>query len=93
MVFEGMAAESWVLLALFVAVAAWTVHLLRQLNKSTKKSFTEIQHQMNRLEQQYMKIRPELDEMRVALETKVDYEYLERKMHDLVKIVMRKRGK
>lgn len=93
MVLEGLALESVVLLALFAAVAIWTVHLLRQLNRSTKKSFQEIQHQMNRLEQQYMKIRPELDEMRVALETKVDYEYLERKMHDLVKIVMRKRGK
>lgn len=93
MVLEGLSVESVVLLVLFVGVSAWMLHLLRQLNRTTKKSFHDIQHQMDRLEQQYVKIRPELDEMRTALESKVDYDYLEKKMHELVKIVMRRRTK
>ncbi len=93
MAFEGLTVESVILVLIFVGATAWMLHLLRQLNRTTKKSFHDLQHQMDRLEQQYVKIRPELDEMRTVLETKVDYDYLERKMHELVKIVMRRRAK
>ncbi|MBU1196967.1 hypothetical protein KJ765_00490 [Candidatus Micrarchaeota archaeon] len=93
MAFEGLTLESIILILLFLGVTYWLIHLIRQLNRTTKKSFSEITHHMNRLEQQYVKIRPELDEMRAVMDTKVDYDYLERKMHELVKIVMRrKRG-
>ncbi len=45
---------------------------------------------MDELEHQYVRIKPELDELRQELATKVDYDYLEGKMHQLVRIVASK---
>lgn len=87
----GLSLESVILILLFLAVAYWMVRLMRRLNHTTKKHFQEIQHNMDRLEQEYVKLRPELDEMKRMLDDKVEYDYLERKMHELVKIVMRRR--
>lgn len=91
MAFESFTAESVVLVVVFLAVAYWMVRLMRSLNHTTKKHFQDIQHNMDRLEQQYVKLKPELDEMRSLLEKKVEYDYLERKMHELVKILMQRR--
>ncbi|MFH1107229.1 MAG: hypothetical protein V1787_05010 [Candidatus Micrarchaeota archaeon] len=88
----GLNLESVILILIFLAVSYWMVRLMRKLNHTTKKSFQEMQHNMDRLEQEYVKLRPEIDEMKRTLDNKVEYDYLERKMHELVKIVMRRRG-
>ncbi len=84
---EELGTASILLLAFFAAVGMFMLWLFYQFRLTAKQKMHEVAGKMDELEHQYVRIKPELDELRQELATKVDYDYLEGKMHQLVRIV------
>lgn len=79
---------SVILMLVFLAVVVRVVLLFRQLNRTMKESVDKIGDKMDQLEHEYVKLKPKLDEINATLDTKVDYDFLEKKMHELVSLVL-----
>ncbi len=75
------------LLVFFAALCAFVLWLFYQFRLSARRNMHEVTKKMDELEHQYVRIKPEIDELRHELATKVDYNYLEGKMRQLVGIV------
>ncbi|MFA6048325.1 MAG: hypothetical protein WC792_00045 [Candidatus Micrarchaeia archaeon] len=84
---EEIGLISVVLLVFFAGLCAFVVWLLYQFRLSAKRNLHEVTRKMDELEHQYVRIKPEIDELRHELATKVDYDYLEGKMHQLVRLI------
>ncbi|MFH1750165.1 MAG: hypothetical protein ABH863_00645 [Candidatus Micrarchaeota archaeon] len=84
----SLSSISYVLIILFVIVVARVVMLFRELNRTMKESVGKLGDKMDSLEHEYIKLKPKLDEINATLDTKVDYDYLEKKMHELVSLVL-----
>ncbi|MFH1257631.1 MAG: hypothetical protein ABIG96_04635 [Candidatus Micrarchaeota archaeon] len=86
--FGSLSMVSWVLIIVFLAVVARVFMLFRELNRTMKDSVNRIADKMDTLEHEYIKLKPKLDEINATLDAKVDYDYLEKKMHELVTLVL-----
>lgn len=82
--FEEISLQSWLILSLFVAVSAVMVWVFLRFEKTAKESAEEITRKMDEVEREYVRLKPEIDELKYELSTKVDYDYLEAKMHELI---------
>ncbi len=90
---EELSGESIVFLAIFLLVAFWVIRLFIKLNKEMKEKTSLVVQRMDELEREYVSIKPELAELRALLESRVDYPFLEKKLHELVVLVMGKAKK
>ncbi|MBI5224712.1 hypothetical protein HY989_02485 [Candidatus Micrarchaeota archaeon] len=79
---------SMVLIAVFFIIVIRVWMLFRDLNRTMKDSVGKIAEKMDSLEHEYIKLKPKLDEINATLDQKVDYDYLEKKMHELVSVVL-----
>ena len=89
-VVEELSGEAIVFLAIFLLVAFWVVRLFIRLNNEMRQKTTQVLEKMDELEKEYVSIKPELSELRALLESRVDYPFLEKKLHELVLLVMQK---
>lgn len=87
---EELSGESLVFLAIFLLVAFWVIRLFIKLNKEMREKTSLVLQKMDELEKEYVSIKPELAELRALLESRVDYPFLEKKLHELVVLVMGK---
>lgn len=87
---EEFSLISIILIIVFFAVVVRVVMLFRELNRTMKDSVQKIGDKMDALEHEYIKLKPKLDEINATLDNKVDYDYLEKKMHELVSIVLQR---
>jgi len=60
------------------------VWVFLRFEKTAKESAEEITRKMDEVEREYVRLKPEIDELKYELSTKVDYDYLEAKMHELI---------
>jgi len=81
---------SYGLLVIFVIIVVRVVFKFRELNATMKDSAAKLGDKMDSLEHEYVKLKPKLDEINATLDAKVDYDYLEKKMHELVSLVLAK---
>ncbi|MEK6843784.1 MAG: hypothetical protein AABY04_04805 [Candidatus Micrarchaeota archaeon] len=79
---------SMVLIFIFLIIVVRVWLLFRDLNRTMKESTGKIADKMDSLEHEYIKLKPKLDEINATLDQKVDYDYLEKKMHELVSVVL-----
>ncbi len=92
-VIEELSTLSIILIAVFFIIVIRVVMLFRELNKTMKESVNKIGEKMDSLEHEYVKLKPKLDEINATLDNKVDYDYLEKKMHELVSLVLKRQQK
>jgi hypothetical protein len=90
---EEFSTISIVLIVVFFVVVIRVVLLFRELNRTMKDSVNKIGEKMDSLEHEYIKLKPKLDEINATLDSKVDYDYLEKKMHELVSLVLTRQQK
>ncbi|MEK6953445.1 MAG: hypothetical protein AABX01_00435 [Candidatus Micrarchaeota archaeon] len=91
--FGSLSMLSYVLLVAFAIITVRVVMLFRELNRTMKDSVGKIGDKMDTLEHEYVRLKPKLDEINATLDSKVDYDYLEKKMHELVSLVLSKQQK
>jgi hypothetical protein len=72
----------------FLAVALWMLRLFLRMRKQEEQASSQVAARIDELEREYVSLKPELAEIRVMLDSRVDYPYLERKMHELVTLIM-----
>jgi len=84
---EDISGQSWVVLSVFVAVSGLMVWIFLRFEKTAKTSADEISKKMDEVEREYVRLKPEVDELKYEVSTKVDYDYLESKMHELVSLL------
>lgn len=90
---EELSILSIFLIIVFAAVVIRIVMLFRELNRTMKESVHKVSDKMDSLEHEYIKLKPKLDEINATLDAKVDYDYLEKKMHELVTLVLARKQK
>jgi uncharacterized protein YoxC len=85
---ENLSTLSMIMIAVFFVLVVRVYLLYRELNKTMKESVQKIGEKMEQLEHEYIKLKPKLDEINATLDEKVDYDFLEKKMHELVSLVL-----
>ena len=85
---EELSAEALVFLVVFLIATFWVVRLFMKLNREVREKTDKITEKMDELEREYVGIKPELAELRAMMESRVDYSFLEKKLHELVVMVM-----
>ena len=85
---EELSAEALVFLVVFLIATFWVVRLFMKLNREVREKTDKITEKMDELEREYVGIKPELAELRAMLDARVDYSFLEKKLHELVVMVM-----
>lgn len=90
---EEFSLLSMVLIVAFFIIVIRVVLLFRELNRTMRESVSKIGEKMDALEHEYVRLKPKLDEINATLDTKVDYDYLEKKMHELVTLVLKREQK
>jgi hypothetical protein len=85
---EELSAEALIFLVVFLIATFWVVRLFMKLNREVREKTDKITEKMNELEREYVGIKPELAELRAMLDARVDYSFLEKKLHELVVMVM-----
>ena len=87
---DDLSLQAIVFFVIFLAVALWMMRLFLRLKKQEEQAVGQVTGKIDELEREYVGLKPELAEIRVMLDSRVDYPYLEKKMHELVKLVMEK---
>ncbi len=91
---EELSALSLVLLGIFVVSFAVTLYLVLGYQRRTQKEIAELSGRLAELEREYIKIRPQMDELRGEVDDRVDYGTMEKKLKELISFVGEKvRGK
>ena len=85
---------SLALLGAFATSLVVTAYLVLHYQRKTQKDLSEIVSRMAELEREYLKIKPEMAELRGAIDDRVDYGTMEKKLKELISFVGEKvRGK
>ena len=64
-----------------------SVYLLLRFQNKAQKEIHELASRMAQIEREYLRIKPEVDEVKSALEDRVDYSTMEKKLRELITFV------
>ena len=85
--FFGMSAIAFGLFAIAIVVLVVVVYFVLEYQRKTQKEITELASRLEQLEKEYLKMKPEIEDMRTGLDDLVDYPTMEKKLRDLISYV------
>jgi hypothetical protein len=84
---------TYIILALSLGATGITIYLILSYQGRTHREITEIASRLALIEREFLKIKPELDEVRNGMDDRVDYATMEKKLRELISFVGEKMAK
>ena len=83
----GMSAIAFGLFAISIVVLVVAAYFVVDYQRRTQKEIAELSSRLEQLEREYLKMKPEIENMRSGLDELVDYPTMEKKLRDLISFV------